>query len=1099
MPFQLNPLWIRLFACSGLLAAGSFTAPLLATVGITAAAGGTLGTMAAAGESLGTMLAGVMGGIVANDIGSISDSLGKNQGILVNHDLTKAVGQAISAIILKMAKSGKYDQHSKALKKVATVAAKSWEMIIVAEQKEKTNRYQDLTENKLAERFFHPETPVFDVPTWEHLLQDWFLELAQVQLDEPIRQAVAQQLHDEFSMALRETFAHDFQNGGKAFAKLMIDLSQQLYYKLSQQNAAISKQIQQLDVKFDKFDQLLSQLQRWGRLQPGTPQTVAQFQHLGRKLNRLLTEVRGIKADTVAIRKAVQIVQQAVQKLEQKQPEMRVVVEVQYPQPSLIPAPPPPQPPKQKRPTVGLETIAEIPVWVGRDEILNQLKNKLLSANPPKVLAIIGQGGMGKTSLAVKLIEALGVQLQPPELTADCPYEKVLYFKAYPGSSFESVAEFLLRGLEIETAEPLKTAAAKISKIFEGLNQQRSLLLLDNLEDILHPAHHADKGKAVSEEWRQLLNALVYANHGSTTILTSRELPADLADPRARNPKPDPKLVEVKILPGVADAAGVEILRQCGSEDSEADKRWIAERVKGNTFILTQLAAIGSESPGYLRKHPELVTEEAEPILQAQLQRHNTAAQELLRRMCVLRVEIDLEGLTFLRLYTKQDYRFEKAIASGKPAELTHTEIKETQAIIWGLVNSSLVQRRYDKVQCCWYYDLHRLTVEYLQAQYQAELPQLMERVYKFYCTGKTVDNPKTLADLRPVLEAQYFAFQLENYSEAFSLLNSNLHQFVYPWGYWNLLLDLYQQILPHITNNTDRRITWQRIGRIYRNMGNWDEAEKYFQKSLANARERNQKNGVALSLGLLGDIEKKRGNWDAAEQLYRQSLELRTELGDRNGIAKSWSQLGDIEKKRGNWDAAEQLYRQSLELRTELGDRAEIAMSWTLLGEIERKRGNWEAAKQLYHQSLKLRTELGYRAKMAVSWTLLGEIECKRGNWDAAEQLHRQALEIFTELGDRAGIAEIKMNLGENELGRGNLDTAKTYLTEALAQMEQLGMTWDIAETNFCLAQLWRKRGNLATAQPHYDKAYQIYQQLGAAKDLERIEQAWQSGDNSL
>ena len=176
MPFQLNPLWIRLFACGGLLAAGSFTAPLLAAEGITAAV---------AGETLGTMLAGVMGGIVANDIGSISDSLGKNQGILVNHDLTKAVGQAISAIILKMAKSGKYDQHSKALKKVAQVAAENWEMIIVAEQKEKSNRYQDLTENKLAERFFHPETPVFNVSTWEHLLQDWFLELAKVQLDEP--------------------------------------------------------------------------------------------------------------------------------------------------------------------------------------------------------------------------------------------------------------------------------------------------------------------------------------------------------------------------------------------------------------------------------------------------------------------------------------------------------------------------------------------------------------------------------------------------------------------------------------------------------------------------------------------------------------------------------------------------------------------------------------------------------------------------------------------------------------------------------------------------------------------------------------------------
>ena len=751
------------------------------------------------------------------------------------------------------------------------------------------------------------------------------------------------------------------------------------------------------------------------------------------------------------------------------------------------------RPPPQA--TVGLENIAEIPVWVGRDALIEELKAKLLAPETaPKVLAIIGQGGIGKTSLGVKLLESLGVQLQPPSLTKTCPYQKVLYFKVYPGTSFDSVAEFLLRGLDMETAEPLKTAAEKISQILAGLTKQRGVVLLDNLEDILHPANHQDSGKAVSEEWRQLLHRLVYGNHCSTVILTSREFPVDLADSRVRTPKPDPKLVEMLTLVGVEDEDGVEILRHRGSADSDADQQWIAERVKGNTFVLTQLANISAESPGYLRKHPELVTEEAEPILQAQLMRQSQAGRDLLRQMCVLRVGIDLPGLTFLRLYTddlEKDDRFEMAVKSEKPASLTKAELKQTQEMVSRLVNSSLVQRRYDKNQCEWYYDLHRLIVEYLQTAYQAELPELMERVYKFYCTGKTVENPQTIEDLLPILEAQYFAFQLGNDREAYSILKYELWEYLYSWGSWNFLKDLYEQILPYVDED-ETAYCLISIGAIYRDTGNWDKAETYFQDALAISQKQENRSLIATSQGMLGDIALNRGNWDEAEKLYRQSLELRTQLHDLTGMASSWGCLGDIARNRGNWDTAEKLYRQSLEVRTELGDRAGMASSWAVLGDIERFRGNWDEAENLYRQCLEVITELGDRKGMATSCGQLGDIERFRGNWDAAEKLYQQSLELRTELGDRAGMAEITMNLGENELGKGNLDEAEKYLTEALAKMEELGMTQNIAETNFDLAQLWRQRGNEEIAQQHYQKSQQHYQKLGAMKDLERIEREW-------
>lgn len=160
-------------------------------------------------------------------------------------------------------------------------------------------------------------------------------------------------------------------------------------------------------------------------------------------------------------------------------------------------------------------------------------------------------------------------------------HECVIYFKAQEGTSFDDVPGFLLiDGLGIQTADTLKTADQKIAKIIEGLAQTRTLVVLDNLESILQPANHPQAGRAISPDWGKLLNALVY-QHQSQTLLTSREVPADLADIRYEGAEPDSELVYIERISGVATVAGVEILRQRQLKDSVADLQWISERVEG--------------------------------------------------------------------------------------------------------------------------------------------------------------------------------------------------------------------------------------------------------------------------------------------------------------------------------------------------------------------------------------------------------------------------------------------------------------------------------------------------------------------------------------
>ena len=655
----------------------------------------------------------------------------------------------------------------------------------------------------------------------------------------------------------------------------------------------------------------------------------------------------------------------------------------------------------QRPAVVGLATFPSVPVWVGRDDLLTELVT-ILQEDGPQALVLVGQGGIGKTSLALKLLEALGVQ--DTVLAEDCAYEQVIALRVEQGTSFDQVAGLLLDNLAVPVPETPLEAQQKINLILQRLAKSCCLLLLDNLETILYPATNVRAGRAESPEWGMRLTALAINNHHSQIIITSRETPLDLADPRSARGGFHPKRVKRIDVSGIADADSVALLRQYELQDSEADLAWVAEKTGGHVLLLELLASIAYERPGYLRQHPELVTTEATPILREQLGRQSAAARELLKRMGVLRYPVDGVGLTFLRLYTadrERDDRFERAAIFERPATLTPEELAETDRLIAQLWRSSLVQRRYDQETCQHFYDLHRVVVEFLQTEYADEQPQLLQAVYRFYCTGKRVEKPKTLEELRPVLEAQHFAFQLGNYSAAFNLLENQLYEYLKYWGFWDLLRDLYKQILPHTQDNTNYCICVQSLGILHRDWGDWDKAAEYFQQSLDNAQENEARSGImAASYGLLGDIERKRGNWDAAESLYQQKLDICRELGDRQGMSQVIGTMGDIKRKRGNWDAAKSLYHQSLKISESLVDRAGIALAIGCMGENALGRGDLEAAEPLLRQALEQMEALGMKSNIAETNFDLALLERKRNNPTQAQTHYTTAHTLFQQLG---------------------------------------------------------------------------------------------------
>jgi tetratricopeptide (TPR) repeat protein len=731
--------------------------------------------------------------------------------------------------------------------------------------------------------------------------------------------------------------------------------------------------------------------------------------------------------------------------------------------------------PQRSKQLFGATKIHQVREWIGRDELLSELVRDF--ANGRKVTILHGQGGMGKTSLAVKLIEARGVDLESAILPPTCPYDNALYcaVEKIEKDGFDSLAQTFLSALGLAEHRAGATAEEIIEMILTKFHREQWLVIIDNLETLLKP----ESCRAISPDVGKLLYELAYGNHKSQIVITSRKVPADLEERRGN--QIDRSIIRIQPVEGISKADSVVLLEDLGAEDNQEDLHWIADRVGGNILVLRLLADYSKNYPGKLRKQPELVTDKAEPIVQLQFKAQSSAAQNLLKRMCVLRIGMDAKALTILRLFlpTKNPFSRKKAAQ------------KQTEALLNALVNSALVEKTYNSSTRESEYKLHRLIAETLQEIFAAERNQLWLYAAKLYDSFKPPKELRSLADWKFGLEKLYFWWEFGNQDKVIRIVINSLLPSLGRWSNWGLQQEWCVRILDY-TKDSDRRYCLRTLGYICRDTGKLAEAKGYFEQSLTHAEQAGDRAGMARSWDALGSIASKQGDSDLAEALHTKSLLVFTKLGDRARMARSWDALGNIASKRGDDDLAEALYNKSLKVRIDLGDWAGMATSWSAWGNIASKRGDYDLAEALYNKSLEVRIELGDRARITTAWDCLGNIASKRGDYDRAEVLYNKSLEVRTELGDRARMANSWGYLGENELERGNLETAETWLKQALPVFEELQMPGSLAKIHWNLARLDRAKGDELQGQAHYATSHSLYSKLVATKDLERIEREW-------
>ncbi|THU76487.1 TPR-like protein, partial [Dendrothele bispora CBS 962.96] len=664
-------------------------------------------------------------------------------------------------------------------------------------------------------------------------------------------------------------------------------------------------------------------------------------------------------------------------------------------------------------------------VFKGREELVDQGVN-ILCQQAPRFLAILGAGGMGKTSLALHIMNSVSVE---NKFAGRC------YF--IPCELFEDV-ESLIEGIVHVMKLTMQENKSKHEILFDHLQAAYGdlLIIFDNFET---PWNHGDSRIGV----KNLIEKIAKCSRVSL-IVTMRgpDGPGDISWKKLGDKSGIPTLSPVPAKEAFKAFAG-DNLQSTDDSESQIDSllyqldyvplaiRLSAQHVK--RVPLKALIRMWEKDRMSILKEegtkPGRLTSVSFSIdLSIKIFRIKGRALNLLSVLSFLP-----DGIPFWLEYLDQIFT-EEGLSSNVSI----------------LLDSSLIYGQNEGLK------MLAPVREHIQSGYPI-MQDNIDQLEGFY--AQFLENlPNNHMQAQPLLQVhinnidKIFKAQITSGYSKTSCISviKTLDRFQRFNSVSISLIDLILENDKHMEMNDEINLKLTRARKL-RGMARFRDAEAQVMsiKECLN-EEGNISQSKADILGrcfdILGDIYYAQAQYEKAINMNLKAQKVFKQSENQLAQAHSMSWLGRIYLMQNRYKEASEMLSDTQQLFQKIGHELGVAECLKKLGDMYRVQERYDEAIEMFSNAQKQFQTFGDQGWAAECLWSLGELYRKQEKYDKATEMILKAQKQSEEIGDEEGVAYCLLTLGCIYMNQRQHDEAVAMLSKAQIQYEKIGKVVNVA-----------------------------------------------------
>ena len=245
-------------------------------------------------------------------------------------------------------------------------------------------------------------------------------------------------------------------------------------------------------------------------------------------------------------------------------------------------------------------------------------------------------------------------------------------------------------------------------------------------------------------------------------------------------------------------------------------------------------------------------------------------------------------------------------------------------------------------------------------------------------------------------------------------------------------------------------------LSRLFDSVGNQTERKRLLIHTLKLWRERGNNPWVAQTLRFLSDANRLLALHEEGIQQLKESLEILEQLDNRMEGAEAWRLLAQMFYEGDHLDAAEEAVTRALNLTSHKDDPFLVCQSHRLLGDIYSSKGETEKAINYYETALGIASTFNWSDQQFWNHYSLAVLFFRESRFsDAHTHIEHAKPHAVDDLYNLARAMELQAHF---LCGESRLEEAKSHFLHAIDVYEKIGATRDVERCRAILRDIEEK-----------------------------------------